>query len=721
MKRAIVFTFVLGLGGLGGLGSAGCSIPSSQFQPSTDGGVSDGMGTGVLAIVPSVTALTVDENRSKELTVTLSQAPAAPLTIQVDSPSTAIGLTVPDMTFDASNYSQPRTIIVTGLVDANVADAQAQLTLKAAGVTAVEIPVTVDDMDTVTLVTNVAANNVINVNGGQFVDVTVHLSHQPDSDVTVMAILGAGPCSVNGTSRVFTPQGYDADQTFRFTAANDPNTSNDDQTLTLRLGSADRQYTLHEIDGDVLNIAISPSQLAVVEQSSAGNLNVALTQQPASNVTVSVSVVSQTGIVTVDQNQLVFTPQNYATNQIVKVTGADDADIDDDTAKVVFSAPGIATREVVINIADNDSQAIEVDALSALSVDESAEITYGVRLKQQPSADTTVAVQSLATGVATVTQGSVLTFTPQNYNVFQTVKVKGTHDTNLATNQTKIRAFVGALLTEVTVNVLDIDQQELVVSQSMLTLQEGDMRSFTVALKYEPLTTVAVTVTSSNATAFPVSPAMLTFTVASYATPKTVTVSPPLDTNTNVETSTITVSGGGAAQAKTVMATLVDVTTISNWGWPMPFPSTILVNAGLVVAYRIDVGMMGTIDSFHTYVPTAVGSFRMALYTDAGNVPGTLVAEMPAGKALANGVNDAPIANGAQLAAGAYFLVIRFSSNVNVGYAAAGVTGRQCIRNFSIPAISDPWPSTFGAAACTTDRLINMWMTTYFQCVAPFC
>ena len=193
------------------------------------------------------------------------------------------------------------------------------------------------------------------------------------------------------------------------------------------------------------------------------------------------------------------------------------------------------------------------------------------------------------------------------------------------------------------------------------------------------------------------------------------TVTPPVDSNATSEMSTITVSGGGAALNKTVMATVNDATTVDNWGWPMAFPSTILVNAGLVVAYKIDVGATGTIDSFHTYVPTAVGSFRMAIYTDAASTPGTLVAEMPAGKALVNGTNDAPIVNGAQLPAGSYFLVIRFSSNVNVGYAATGVTGRQCIRNFSIPAISDPWPSTFGAAACTTDRLVNMWVTTYHQ------
>src|SRR5262245_16440612 len=87
----------------------GCSIPKSDFAPTADAGGMDGPPSDVLAIVPSVTALTVDEDGNKEFTVKLNLAPSAPLTVQVDSPSTAIGLTIPDMTFDASNFSQPRT------------------------------------------------------------------------------------------------------------------------------------------------------------------------------------------------------------------------------------------------------------------------------------------------------------------------------------------------------------------------------------------------------------------------------------------------------------------------------------------------------------------------------------------------------------------------------------------------------------------------------------
>jgi hypothetical protein len=257
--------------------------------------------------------------------------------------------------------------------------------------------------------------------------------------------------------------------------------------------------------------------------------------------------------------------------------------------------------------------------------------------------------------------------------------------------------------------------QSIVLSTTTLTVPEGMMGTFDVSLMFDPGTTVTVNVANANPTALPLDRSSIPFTAENFATPVRVTVSPPIDSNNVSETATITASGAGAATPATVMLTAMDGTVVQTWGWPTAFPSTTSVPAGTVVAYLLDVGAVANVDSFYTYVPTATGSFRMALYTNVANAPGALVAEMPAGKILANGPNDGPILNGPLLMDPTYFLVIRFSQDVNVGYAAAGVTGRQCIRNFGIPTISDPWPSSFGATACTVDRLINISLTTYHQ------
>jgi hypothetical protein len=326
-----------------------------------------------------------------------------------------------------------------------------------------------------------------------------------------------------------------------------------------------------------------------------------------------------------------------------------------------------------------------------------------------------VTVVSQDGNVANASPGT-LTFTPADYNQPHTVTVRGVRDGNLATSPTTIRLAQAAIgNTDVAVNVTDVDRQIIVLSTTTLAVPEGSSRTFDVSLMFDPGGPVTVNLSNDNQTVLPIDRTSIDFTSATYQTPAHVTVSPMVDSNASSETARITVSGAAAPSSVTLTATTTDSTVVQNWGWPTPFPSAISVPAGTVVAYKLDVGAVAAIDTFHTYVPTATGAFRMALYTNASEQPGVLVAEMSDGKVLTNGVNDAPILGGPVLGDATYFLVIRFSQDVNVGYAAVGTTGRQCIRNFGIPMISTAWPSPFGAAACTQDRLINMWITTHHQ------
>jgi hypothetical protein len=253
----------------------------------------------------------------------------------------------------------------------------------------------------------------------------------------------------------------------------------------------------------------------------------------------------------------------------------------------------------------------------------------------------------------------------------------------------------------------------------MLTVPEGMTGTFNVSLKFDPGTTVTVNLANSNQTSLPINKTSITFTGGpngSWSMPSPVTVSPPVDINAVSETATVTISGGGAPNPATVALTAMDGTVVQNWGWPMPFGSTIQVPATLVVAYKVDVGAAGNLGAFHTYVPTASGRYRMALYTNVSEKPGTFVAEMPAPVVLTGGVNDAPSLTNPLLTAPSYFLVIRFENDVNIGRDTSSTLAVQCTRNFGLPNITDDWPKPdFGASSCTNDHLINIWMTTYHQ------
>lgn len=699
---------------------AACSIPGSNFSASPDSGATgDDQPSKVLAIVPSATAVELDERASKDITVALSQPPAAPLTVALSTQSTALGISTPTLTFTPANFDQPQTVSLAGLADPDTSDAHADVVLSAAGVDTVTIAATVHDLDRVAIVTSGASPLMIQE--GSSVTVNVHLSAQPAGDVSVAAVLGAGPVTVSPANRVFTASNYDADQTFTFSAPPDANTVAEDQTLTFRAtGVPDKVLAIRDIDIDVQTILVDvhPSNATLTEQGATVTLDVSLSRQPSSDVVVSVS--TTTGAAHVNVTDMTFHPGDYSTKKTITVDGPADTDTADnsDTIKLHATDPdhgGAALdRSVPVTIKDDDTQRILSDAPVPLVVNENTTVTFAARLAFKPSSNVTVSVVSQDAGVATASPGT-LTFTPTDYDQAHTVTVRGVHDNDLVAASTAVRLSQASIgNTDVAVNVPDVDRQAIVLSTATLSVPEGTARTFDVSLMFDPGGPVTVSLASSNG-ALVLDRASIGFTSSTYSTPIRVTVNAPVDSNATAESSTITVSGGGAASAASLTATVAEATVVQRWGWYDPFQATLPIGMGTVVAYKLDVGAVASIDSFHTYVPTATGEFRMALYTNVNEQPGNLVAEMAASKVLTNGVNDALIGVNPTLTDATYFLVIRFSQTVNIGYAPVGTTGRQCLRNFGIPSITSPWPSPFGASSCTQDRLMNLWITTHHQ------
>jgi hypothetical protein len=171
-----------------------------------------------------------------------------------------------------------------------------------------------------------------------------------------------------------------------------------------------------------------------------------------------------------------------------------------------------------------------------------------------------------------------------------------------------------------------------------------------------------------------------------------------------------------------VALSTTDSTVVQNWGWPTPFSGMTQVPANAVYAYQVSVGAVANLSTLHAYLPGAAGTYTMALYTDAGGVPGSLVTNgaMVVPKTAVTGVNDSdPLAMPPQLSAPLYWIAIRFSQTNTIGYATAppggtGQKGKQCVRNIDLD-LSLPWPGTFSSAMCQDDFLFNLWITTFHQ------
>jgi hypothetical protein len=92
--------------------------------------------------------------------------------------------------------------------------------------------------------------------------------------------------------------------------------------------------TVTKLDDDGKAISVSPLVLTTTENGTTDNFSVALSAQPSGNVVINVAS-PDTGEVTVDRAQLIFTTTDWATPQSIIVTGVNDTLFDGDVAVTI--------------------------------------------------------------------------------------------------------------------------------------------------------------------------------------------------------------------------------------------------------------------------------------------------------------------------------------------------------------------------------------------------
>jgi hypothetical protein len=667
-------------------------------------------------IILSKAMSTITEPGTDTFTAKLGYDPGGTVTLTVTSHDAGLTATPATLSFDSNSYQSAKTVTLTAVDDPDANAIDTTVDVAGAGAVTRSVTVHVDDDDVLDMA--ITPNGTVQVDEGSAVAIKVHLTAKPNTSVTVTPSIPTGTAiSVSPASRTFTTSNYGSDQTFTFTAGQDGNADSEDIPVTFHAsagGIADQVVTLHTIDDDVLNIVLSPQgSIQLDEQGTPATINVSLSAQPPSSVSVMVS--SSSGDVTVGSSMVSFSTTDWSTSKPVQLTAPSDPDTVNGGATITFTATGIPTRTLAVTVIDDDIQAIVDDAPSSYTVTEGTQSTFHVWLAYKPTGSVTVNLASLNTGVATVSPAS-LSFDGNDYTTHKTVTVTGVEDQNLTGDTTTIQLSAASIGTvDIPLSVPDNDTQQLVVTPTSVTVPEGSTAQFDVSLEYDPGSSVNVAISSSNATALPVSPSTIPFDSGNYSTPVHVTVSAPVDSNNVGETSTITVSTPGVT-SKTVSATVDDKTQILTYGWPTPFAATTPIPQGLVVAYKVHVDATANLGQLGVHVPTANGDYRTALYADAGNAPGALVAQVPVRTALVNGVNNYDFtAPQPQVTAGYYWIALRLGQQSAVGYGDATQTGNQCIRNVDLPNLDSSWPATFGAASCTVDRLLNLWIRTNHQ------
>jgi hypothetical protein len=185
-----------------------------------------------VTIVAEPAALLVDEGGTETFTVRLGARPGADVTVDVASSDPDVASADPaTLTFTPADYDQPRTVTVTGVDDADLANEAATLTLSAPGLDEVDIGVGVDDDDTQRIV---ASSDSVTVDEGGTAQLTVRLSNDPLGAVVVsVASSDTGTARVEPATLSFDSATYDTPQTVTVTGVTDDDLADEAATITL--------------------------------------------------------------------------------------------------------------------------------------------------------------------------------------------------------------------------------------------------------------------------------------------------------------------------------------------------------------------------------------------------------------------------------------------------------------------------------------------------------
>ena len=521
-------------------------------------------------------ARTIREGATGTYDVKLNTAPTADVTVAISSDNPDVTVNKSSLTFTTVNYATNQRVTVTAGQDADAADGTANLTHRPSGGDysageAKDFMVTVTDDDTAGLVLSATTLGVDEAGQNTY---TVKLQTQPTTTVTVTVSsddTGAATATVSGSTLIFTASNWETEQTVTVEGVDDGDSANETVTVTNTASGGEYEGVTASVrvtvdDDDKPGITFTPTSLTVGE-AGVGTYGVRLNAAPTADVTVAIS--SSNPDVTVNTSSLTFTTVNYATNQRVDVTAAEDADAADDTANLRHRPSGGGygsgqNKDLIVTVTDYDTAGLMLST-PTLDVDEGGQAAYTVKLQTQPTTTVTVTVSSGDTGAATVS-GPTLRFTPSNWDTEQTVTVRGVNDGDsdgeiVTITHTASGGEYAGVTASVTVTVDDDDTPGITFTPAARTIREGATGTYDVKLNTAPTADVTVAISSDNADVT-VNKSSLTFTTVNYATNQRVTVTAGQDADAADGTANLThrPSGGdySAGEAKDFMVTVTD-------------------------------------------------------------------------------------------------------------------------------------------------------------------
>lgn len=329
-------------------------------------------------------------------------------------------------------------------------------------------------------------------------------------------------------------------------------------------------FVENESKNEQLVVSATGGSTWVTEGGMTDIIKVSLSAPPAIGASVDVALAAQNGEVSVSPAVLTFDSANWNVAQDVTVTAVEDAEVENagtgnDLVNFTVSSTtsanyhGITTAPHPVSVNDNDGGygVIITQSGGTTLVNETSATTvnplsagmdsYTIALTRAPTANVAVTITGTGTQInsspTSTTFGTsyTRTFTTTNWNVPQTVVVRGNNDTTQENTHTgtishSINTAAGgypvmstAAIEQITATITDDDNAIMIAHSDGETrvIEDGMTDTVTVRLRSNPNAPVSVTLSSSQL-AF--SPSTLIFNPTSagtdlWSTERTVTVS----------------------------------------------------------------------------------------------------------------------------------------------------------------------------------------------------
>ena len=344
------------------------SVTVDDDETATPAGITSSQ-SGALALTEGGSAGTY--------TLVLDTQPTGTVTITLTSSDTGAVTVNSPISFDATDWSNPKTVTVTVVDDADATDERVTITYGISGggydsVTLTAQSVTVDDDETAG-VTSSQSGALALTEGGSAGTYTLVLATEPTGTVTiVLTSSDTGAVTVTPTLS-FDATDWSSTKTVTVTVVDDADATDEDVTITYGISGGG-------YDGVTLtaqSVTVTDDDLAGAAVTSTGVTSLSVTEGATVTYTL-VLAIEPTGTVTItltsdDTTSVTVTPMisfnasDWNVAQTVTVTAVDDADMVSETVSISYAISGggydLATlTDQSVTVTDNDSAEVTVSA-----------------------------------------------------------------------------------------------------------------------------------------------------------------------------------------------------------------------------------------------------------------------------------------------------------------------------------------------------------------------